>query len=135
MTQPTTTALSPDEWKTLCMVNVTQLHSFLQNIPPMMETGVAGLTDEHLALIDGHLNRQRAFLNAWRRARAAGTVAEPVPQQEQPTPTRHPPVMLEQQASGEPAQNGHDTAPKKKRGGWPKGKKRNATRVDAGAAQ
>lgn len=97
-----TTQLTPEEWKQLCILNVTQLHSFIQGIPSHTEGGVAGINDHHLALIEGHLQRGAAFLRAWQKSKTIIPVAEEAAPQETA-----------------------DEAPKRK-GGWPKGKKRTA---------
>lgn len=114
MTQQTT-SLSPDEWKALCLTNVAQLHTFLNGIPPISEGGLSGITDQHMALIEGHLNRQSAFLNAWRRSKAVGTVAQAESQPEAPAP----------------AQTANGAQAPKRKGGWPRGKSRKAKQPEA----
>lgn len=101
MTEQTIT-LKGEQWKQLALLSYAQLQKFLGDLPPQTETGESGLTDQHLALIDAHLAEARLFLRSWRAARIA------MPQAEQPA---------QQAANG--------TEPKR-RGGWPKGKKRNA---------
>lgn len=96
-----TTSLTPEEWKQLCLLNVTQLHNFLQGVPAQTEGGVAGISDQHLALIEGHLQRGSAFLRAWQKSRPVIPVAKADDQSK--------PV----EANGV-----------KRKGGWPKGKKR-----------
>lgn len=63
--QAKTVGLSPDEWKQLCVLNCAQLQNYLNGIAPQTEGGASGLNAEHLALIDQHVARGRAFLNAW----------------------------------------------------------------------
>lgn len=111
MTAETTrkvTILTPDEWKALCINNTGQLHGYLQSIPGVTEGGISGLSDQHLAMIDHHLGRFGAFLNAWKVARvdlpAAAQPQEAAPQAEEPKPN----------GMKEP----------KRKGGWPKGKPR-----------
>jgi hypothetical protein len=110
MTEQTgkTAQLTPEEWKQLCVLNVAQLQQFLQNIPSNTEGGTSGFTDEHMALIDGHLQRGRSFLRAWSLARVAVQGAQPQP-------------AAPAQASEQPQPNGAAPA---RRGGWPKGRKR-----------
>lgn len=109
MTEPRTTAqLMPEEWKQLCLLNVGQLHAFLQSIPSATETGASNLTDEHYAMIEAQIARAATFLNAWRRARIPGSIAEPA-KVEAPTPEAKAASM-----------NGGS----KRRGGWPRGKPR-----------
>jgi hypothetical protein len=103
-----TTQLTPEEWKQLALLNVQQLGSFLQNIPGNTESGSAGLTEQHLQLIGGHLDRFGSFLRAWSLARVDV-----------------PPAV-------EVAED--DAAPETmtaKKGGWPKGKPRKAKEAEA----
>lgn len=94
-------SLSPDEAKTLCLLNVAQLQDYLSRIPAMVEGGSSGLTKEHVSFIETHIKRGNVFLAAWVQAKMPGTEqkAEPKPE----------------------VTNG---AVPKKRGGWPKGKPR-----------
>lgn len=94
--------LTPEEWKQLVLLNMAQLQSYLQTVPGNTETGTSGLTDQHLALIDQHLARGRAFVRAWALARvemAPVNVAQP---EARPNGAQEP----------------------KRKGGWPKGKSR-----------
>ena len=116
-----TTQLSPEEWKQLCLLNCQQLQNFIGSIPPQIESGAPGLTADHLAMIDNHVVRARTFLNAWTRAKPVVSTAE---QQAQ--------VMAQVPAiDAAPASNGA-AEPQKGKGGWPKGRKRNAPRADVG---
>lgn len=104
-----TTALTGEEFKTLAMTNVVQLQNWLTSIPAHIESGAAGLTAGHLDLIDAHLNRCRMFLRSW-----SLTKIEVPPQSVQAQPRAQP----------DGAQmNGAQPSPRK--GGWPKGRKRN----------
>lgn len=103
MTQPAFTTLSPDEWKQLCLLNVGQLQNYLLGIPALTESGASGMTDEHLAQIEAHVTRGQSFLIAWRKSSVGAARIEP--------PAAH--------AEG----NGAEPTIKR-RGGWPKGKKR-----------
>lgn len=100
---PKTMQLAPADWRQLCILNVEQLHGFVSGIPAQTEKGDAALTDEHMALIEAHIGKGRAFLTAWRKSR--------VPMVAAPEASR-----VEQKATNGAA------APK--RGGWPKGKPR-----------
>lgn len=102
---PRTMQLAPADWRQLCLLNVAQLHDYVSSIPAHNEAGTSALTDEAIAVIDIHLERQRAFLTAWRKSRVPGLAAV------QPAPAQ-------QTANGQ-----HEPKPKKK-GGWPKGRKR-----------
>lgn len=95
-----TTQLTAEEWKQLALLNASQLMNFLQGIPGNTESGSAGLTEQHMLLIGGHLDRMASFLRAWSVAR----VEVPPAQVEVPA---EPPV-----------------AEAAKKGGWPKGKSR-----------
>lgn len=92
--------LTPEEWKQLCILNMVQLHNYLQSIPGNTETGASGLTDQVRNIIDAHLARGHTFLRAWQLSRF-----------------EMPQVRVAQPAA--PASNGAV-----KKGGWPKGKKR-----------
>lgn len=102
MTEPKTMQLAPADWKQLCLLNVAQLHGYIDSIPPHNEGGTSALTDETVAMIDAHLERGRSLLRAWRVARV--------------------PQMMASEQSHPAAVNG--TEPPKRRGGWTKGKKR-----------
>lgn len=105
--QPQRTQLSPEEWKQLCLLNVAQLQTHLQNLPPVLEGGTSAMTAQQMAAIKAHLARGESFLNAWARAKPLQTA------QEQP--------RAESQEAAH-AMNG-DEAPKRK-GGWQKGRAR-----------
>lgn len=105
--------LTPEEWKQLVLLNTAQLQNHLQAIPGNTETGAAGLTEHHLALIDTHIGRGRAFMRAW--SLATLEIA---------------PVVQPHQA---PVQHTNGAEPKGK-GGWPKGKRR-TPKVQPGAGQ
>ena len=68
--QPKTAQLSPEEWKQLCVLNINQLQTHLQNMPAVLEGGSSAMTAERIAEIETHLNRGRTFLNAWARSKA-----------------------------------------------------------------
>lgn len=104
-TTPKTMQLQPSHWRELALLNVSQLHGFLSQVPAVMESGQSGMTDELITRIESHINEQRAFLRAWRLARIPQAAASQ-------------PQEAQQQANG-----AHEPEVKKK-GGWPKGKKR-----------
>lgn len=79
--QPQRTQLSPEEWKQLCLLNLAQLQTHLQNLPAVLEGGTSAMTAEQVSSIETHLNRGRTFLNAWARAKMVQPVS-----QEQPAP-------------------------------------------------
>lgn len=115
MTEQTTSKvakLTPEEWKQLVLLNTAQLQNYLQSIPGNTETGVAGFTDQHMAIIDGHFARGRAFMRAW----SLSTV--------EVAPAAQPPAPAHQANGAEP--------PKPHKGGWPKGKKRTPKQPQAG---
>lgn len=100
-----TTALTGDEFKVLALTNVSQLQNWLNAIPGCLESGAAGLTADHLDLIDKHLNRCRMFLRSWSLTKVdVQPAAAPVQ------------VQTESQGNG--------AAPPKRTGGWPRGKPR-----------
>lgn len=115
--QPQRTQLSPEEWKQLCVLNVAQLHTHLQNLPPVLEGGTSGMTAEQMTAIEAHLARGSQFLNAWARAK---------------------PLQTAQQSSAlapqEPAQEANGAEPVRRKGGWPKGKKRVSKAAEQDAA-
>lgn len=111
-----TTQLTPDEWKQLALLNVSQLGTYLQNIPGNTETGSAGLTPQHLQLIGGHLDRFGSFLRAWSVARVD------VPPSEVDVP--------DDSVSAEGGAGADVPAPPRK-GGWPKGRSRKANGAEA----
>lgn len=100
---PKTMQLAPAHWRQLCLLNVAQLHDYISSLPAHVEGGGSALTAIEMAVIDAHLAEQRAFLTAWQKSRVPGLVVQPVPQVQ-------------------PAANGHATP--KRKGGWPKGRKR-----------
>lgn len=110
-----TIQFTPEEWKKLVLVNVKQLHDWLENVPGNTETGRAALTEEHLQLIGGHLSRTYEFLIAWSKSRVD------VP----PTAVEMP----EEAASQDEATEAEPVEPRK--GGWPKGKPRKARDAEA----
>lgn len=103
-TPRSTAQLMPEEWKQLCLLNLGQLHTFLNSIPSATETGASNLTEQHVAMIEAQIGRTATFLNAWRRARIPGGVAD---QREEVAPVKQ-------------ATNGAA----KRKGGWPRGKPR-----------
>lgn len=101
---PKTTALTPEEWKQLVLLNTAQLSNYLQSIPGNVEGGSPGITAEHLSNIDAHTARGRGFMQAWGRSRLPGAPQAPQPQAEAPEAAK---------PNGEA-----------KKGGWPKGRPR-----------
>lgn len=101
-----TIALAPAHWRQLALLNVAQLHNFIDGIPAQTESGISALTDEQIAVIDAHLDEHRSFLRAWRLSRMPQMAAQ------QPAPAP-------QQANGK-----HEPEPVRRKGGWPKGKPR-----------
>lgn len=79
MTEPRKSAtLSPDEWKQLALLGCVQLQNYLNGIPPVVESGASGLTVEHMAEIDRHLDRMKSLhLFGWRNSKSL----QPVQQQ------------------------------------------------------
>lgn len=114
-----TIQLKGEQWKTLALLHVQQLSQYLQNIPGSVETGAAGLSDQHLGMIDVHIQEMALILGAWRRSR--GPVAP------QPQPAAPVQVEAHDPAGGGqtgPMTMGNGAATPKGRGGWPKGRKR-----------
>ena len=66
-----TTALTPAEWRGLCMLNVAQMHAWLENSGPVLNA-------EALPGMESHLDRIRAFLRAWSLAQPKLVEAKPV---------------------------------------------------------
>ncbi len=97
---PKTLALNPAEWKALFVSNIDQLRQFV------MDAG--GLTPAGVTVVADHMDRMKSIAAAW--------------QASQPPVTEAPQT---QQAQPQGAANGA-AAPVVKKGGWPKGKKRNA---------
>ena len=56
--QSKTVTLFAPEWQAICIGSANQLAGFFGS--------TAGLTDEHLAAIDTHIERLRTFARAWR---------------------------------------------------------------------
>jgi len=102
---PKTMQLSPAHWRQLCLLNVAQLHDYVSSIPAHTEGGTSALTAAEMIVIDAHLAEQRAFLAAWSKSRMPAFVA--------PTPPAEAKAV---QANG--------AEPVKRKGGWPKGRKR-----------
>lgn len=108
-TAPRTMQLLPPHWKQLALLNAMQLQDFINSIPSHTEAGASALTDEAMAIIDGHLQEGRAFLQAWKVSRMP-TLAAP------------------QQKVAQPQANG--AAQEKCKGGWPKGKPRKPAQTE-----
>lgn len=53
-----TTALTPAEWRGLCMLNVAQMHAWLESSAPNLDAAA-------LPGMEAHLDRIRSFLRAW----------------------------------------------------------------------
>lgn len=102
-----TMQLAPADWRQLCLLNIEQSHAFVTAIDPVNENGGAAITDQHMALIEEHFARQRAFLRGWKLSR--------IPQMAAPQPTQ-----VQQQGNGKHV----EAVAKPRRGGWPKGKSR-----------
>lgn len=115
--QPQRTQLSPEEWKQLCLLNVAQLQTHLQNLPPVLEGGTSAMTAQQIDAIEAHLTRGRSFLNAWARSKPLQTA----PQQAAPDVKE-----VAQQANG--------AEPPKRRGGWQKGRARKPKAAEQDAA-
>lgn len=101
-----TIAPTADEFKTLAMTNVQQLMNFLSSIPPHVESGAAGITQVQLDLIDRQMNRCRTWLRSWSL-----------------TKIDVPPQSV--QARPDETAKASETNGATRKGGWPKGKKRN----------
>lgn len=119
MTEQTTgkvAQLTPEEWKQLVLLNAAQLQNYLQGIPGNTETGVSGLSDKHMSLIAGHVDRFQTFLIAWSKARIMVS----------------PPVSAEASApEADAPAHANGAEPAAKKGGWPKGKKRSPKQPEA----
>lgn len=102
---PKVTQLTPEEWKSIVLVNFTQLTNWLQAIPGNTETGASGLTEERIQSIEAHLTRTATLLHGWSKAKLTITEAPKA------------------QAAA-PAEQANGAAPPKRRGGWPAGKPR-----------
>lgn len=95
--QPQRTQLSPEEWKQLCLLNLAQLQTHIQGMPPVLEGGLSAMTAEQMAAIDTHLTRGKSFLNAWARAKplvtaeVRGPVDQAAPQVTNQTNGAEPP--------------------------------------------
>lgn len=108
MTEQTTgrvAQLNPEEWKQLVLLNAAQLQNYLQTIPGSTEGGASGLTDQHMALIDGHIARGQLFMRAWAVSRL----------------TAAPQVDAPAKAANGATNGAHEPT---RKGGWPKGKPR-----------
>lgn len=101
MAEQKTLALNPGEWKALLLNNIAGAHQAVTNAENISQDG--------LAVLNGHLDRIKGIAAAWFASQP------PVPAAENATPAV---TQDAAQANGAP--------PVKKRGGWPKGKKRNA---------
>lgn len=91
--------LTPEEYKAVCLKNIEQLYVFCQHL--------GAPTSEHFTRIDEHMARWRTFMESW---------ALSVPKEEASK------EELKAEAPAEPVEA--DQAKSKKKGGWPKGKKR-----------
>lgn len=109
---PKTTSLTGEEFKSLALTNVGQLHTWLTNIAPHLEGGAAGLTAEHIGLIEAHMNRCLMFLRSW-------------------SLTKMPQAPVQVQAP----QPTNGAEPPKARGGWPKGRKRTPRNTEPAVAR
>jgi hypothetical protein len=79
--QPKSTQLSPEEWKQLCCLNSKQLFDYITNIPAMVKADetapiTAGLTAQHVAEINAHIERGAQFLGAWLRSKPVQPVEQ-----------------------------------------------------------
>lgn len=115
---PKVVALNVSQWKAVVLNDVTQLHQALVQI--------VAPSDADIANIEQFLGNTRHMLHGWKVAGAqlaaqqAAVEAHVAPE---PTVDEVRRKSLEQQATAH-ATNG--ATPPKKKGGWPKGKKRNA---------
>lgn len=107
MTTGKTVALSPEEWKSLCILNAAQMQAFLQM--------VSRPTQEHFVQVEAHLEKLGNYMRAWALS--------------YPRETEGVPVNGHAMA---PAQEAPAEQPKRK-GGWPKGKKRVPRNAQAAA--
>lgn len=101
--------LTPEEWKGVVLTNLAQLQNWIHQMPAQTETGVSTMTPERMAVIDAHIQRGRAFVRAWSKARLT------MPQVETAT------------AEGGPLGPPQAVNGAKRKGGWPKGKPRTRT--------
>jgi hypothetical protein len=106
-------ALRPEEWRAIIKLALEQTHAFVVSIQPL-ETGASGVDAQHIDVFDEQLARLSKFMRAWAKSRIdLPRVGDEVPAE---------PVAA--------AQNGvHE--PQKKRGGWPKGRKRAKPQAEA----
>lgn len=92
--KPATTSLGVSEWRGLVLINLAQAQEFVQ--------GNALLSKEHLPLLIEHMERVIKFARSWHLSQPATGQTAVAPAEQQP----------------------EKAEPKKKRGGWPKGKPR-----------
>lgn len=95
--QPKTLALDSAEWKALLLSNIVRTHESVN--------GAKHITPEGLAMFNGHMDRMKGIAAAWHASLPANPAED-------------------RTAPDQPATNG--AAKPKGKGGWPKGKKRNA---------
>ena len=94
--QSKTVTLFAPEWQAICIGSANQLAGFFGS--------TAGLTDEHLAAIDTHIERLRTFARAWR-------AVSPAPPNPNPLDARaNFPAMTSEPPSPQP--NGADLSPR-----------------------
>ena len=98
--KPTTLSLAPHEWRTLIVNNLAQATEFVQKNEQ--------LTLEQMGEFGAHLDRVKHLVAAW-RASAPATMAD----------LKLPGEPMQQSAQSNGA------VPERKKGGWPKGRKRN----------
>jgi len=99
---PKTMSLEPAEWQGIVATNTQRFFEFIKPL--------AAPNAEQSAAMQAYLDRMKFQVVAWERS-APQPVPEPAAQ------------LVEASAPAAPAANG---AEPKKRGGWPRGKKRNA---------
>lgn len=105
--------LRPEDWKHLVLLNLAQLQNYIGARPAMLEGGSSGVTPEDRTLFDYEVERLRMLMRGWERSRFDVPLVGDAPAAE--------PVAA--------AQNGaHET---KRKGGWPKGKKRQKPQAEA----
>lgn len=103
-----TVQLDPAEWKALALANVGQMHAFY--------SGIEAPTMQDLQTISAHLDRMKAFAQAWHLSQRP---QQPVPQQ-----TGHLAALNVDQLNQAVKSDIPGAKPIRK-GGWPKGRKRN----------
>lgn len=105
-----TVMLNAGEWRGVTLTNIAQLHQFLN--------GKSAVGPEDLAALDEHIDRFRLWVRQW----AAACAKEAVPAVPQGNAAANTGASADAAPAPQPAPNGAE--PAKRKGGWPKGRKR-----------